>query len=94
MYTLTGLTSSLRVGKGKNQINCVPAIRDGNGNYQKSIPLFGTGTGNLKKIPAVWQREFKAFPLGNIREREFPLMPGVGSLIADPPPAPNCLIIA
>ena len=39
-----------------------PAIWDGNGNPQK-------------KIPAVWEREFKAFPLENIREREFLLMP-------------------
>ena len=65
------------------------AMRDGNGNYQKAFPLFGTGTGITKKLsrysgqerktqkylPAVWEREFKAFPLGNIRERELPLMP-------------------
>ena len=28
-----------------------------------------------KKIPAVREREFKVFPLGNIRDREFLLMP-------------------
>ena len=35
-----------------------------------------TGTGNTKKNP-VWEQEFKVFPLGNIREQEFPLMPGI-----------------
>ena len=53
------------------------------------FPLFGTGRGiskNLshyleqeretqKSVPAVWELKFKAFLLGNIREREFPLMP-------------------
>ena len=65
-------------------------MQDGNGNYQKAFPLFGMGTGITKKLshylgreretpkslPAVLEREFKAFPLGNIREQEFPLMPG------------------
>ena len=36
------------------------------------------GTANSKSFPTVWEREFKAFPLGNIQEREFPLMPDVG----------------
>ena len=53
-----------------------PVIRDGKGNYQKAFPLLGTGTGNPKSLPAVRERELKAFPLGNIREREFSLMPG------------------
>ena len=75
----------------KNQINCVPAIRDGNGNYLKACPLFGTGTGTTKKLsrylrweretqksfPALRERESKAFPWGNIQEREFPLMPRI-----------------
>ena len=86
-----GLTSLFRDGNGrKKNAFCsrysgreeelpksFPAIRDWNGNYQKYLPLFGTGTGNPKTLPAVWEREFKAFPLGNIREREFPLMPGL-----------------
>ena len=68
-----------------------PAILGGKGNYQKVIPLFGTGKGITKKlsrylgrkresqksIPAVWEREFKAFLLGNIRERKIPLMPAL-----------------
>ena len=51
--------------------------------------LFGTGTvftrklsrysgqawKTPKKIPAVWEREFKAFLLRNIWEQEIPLMP-------------------
>ena len=46
-----GLTSPFRGGNGKNQINCVPAIRVKNGNYQKKdFPLFWTGTGNRKKV--------------------------------------------
>ena len=84
-----GLTSPFRDGNGKKQIDCVPAIWDGNGNYQKAFPLFGKGTGITKKLsrylgqeretqkslPAVWEREFKAFSLGDILEQEFPLMP-------------------
>ena len=84
-----GLTSSFWDGLRENPNKCVPAIWDGNGNYQKAFPLFGTGTGitnklsrysgrereTQKNLPAVREREFKAFPLGNIREREFPLMP-------------------
>ena len=64
-------------------------MRDGIGNYQKAFPLFGTETGIIKMLsrysgwewetktilPAVREQEFKAFPLGNLREREFPLMP-------------------
>ena len=67
-------------------------MRDGNKNYQKAFLLFGTGTGITKKLSrylgrerenqkscsAVQEWEFNAFPLGNIREREFPLMPGGG----------------
>ena len=88
MDTLIGLTYPFW-DKGKNQINCVPAMRDGNGNYQKTFPIFRMGTGITKKLsrylgreretqkslPAVQEREFKAFPLGNIRDRKFPLMP-------------------
>ena len=70
-----GFSSPFCDGNGKNQKNFVLAMRDGNRNYQKAFPLFGTGTGNPKNFPAVREREFKAFPLGNIREREFPLMP-------------------
>ena len=74
---------------GKKLKNCVPDMPDGNENYQEAFPLFGKGTGFTKKLshysgreqetqkslPAVQDREFKAFLLGNIREREFPLMP-------------------
>ena len=77
-----GLNSSFWDGNRKNQINCVPAMRDGNGNNQKVFPLFGTGTGITKKLsryfgreretpkslPAVWELEFKSFPLGNIQD--------------------------
>ena len=59
----------------KKTMNGVPAIGAGNGKYKKSFPPFGTGIGNPKWFPAVWEREFKAYPLGNTREREFPLMP-------------------
>ena len=66
-------------------------MRDGNENYQKAFPLLGIGTVITKKLSryvgweretqknllAVWEREFKAFSLGNIREPEFPLMPGL-----------------
>ena len=65
-------------------------MQDGNENYQKGFPLSGMGTEITKKpshylgreretqksLPAVWEREFMAFPLGNIWEREFPLMLG------------------
>ena len=61
----------------------------GTGITKKDFPLFGMGTGITKKLscslgrqretqknlPAVQEREIKAFPLGNIREREIPLMP-------------------
>ena len=59
----------------------VPGMRDGNGNYQKAFPLYGMGTEIAKKLsrylrresetqkslPAVWEQEIKAFPLGNIQ---------------------------
>ena len=32
---------------------------------------------NKKTLPAVWEREFNAFLLENIREQEFPLMPDI-----------------
>ena len=34
---------------------------------------------NLKTLPAVRERELKTFPLGNIGEREFPLMPAAST---------------
>ena len=47
------MTSSFWDGYGNNQINCVPAIWDGNRNYQKAFLLFGTWTGNTGTgIPA------------------------------------------
>ena len=71
------MTSPFGDGNRKNQINCVPAIRDRNKNFQKAFPLFVTGTGNPKTLHAFREREFKTFPLGNIRVREFPLMPAI-----------------
>ena len=69
-------------------------MREGNGKYQKAFTQFGTDgiTKKLsrysgreretqKSLPAILEREFKAFPLGNIREREFPLMPVVKVVI-------------
>ena len=64
-------------------------MRVGNGNYQKVFPLFGKGTAITKKLSrssvqeqqtpkslmALWEWEFKTFPLGNIQEHEFLLMP-------------------
>ena len=84
-----GIDLSILDGNRKNQINCVPAMPDGNGNYQKEFRLFGTGMGinknpsrylerdreTQKSLPAVREWEFKAFPLINLQEREFPLMP-------------------
>ena len=66
-------------------------MRDRNWNDQKGFLLFGTGTGitkrlslylgrereTQKRLPTVREREFMAFPFGNIQERKFPLMPGV-----------------
>ena len=66
-------------------------MRDGNRNYQKASPLFGKKMGITKKLlrysgreretqkslPAFRESEFKAFPLGNIQEREFPLIPAL-----------------
>ena len=92
-----GLTPPFWDGNRKKQINCVPAMREGNGNTKKlsrysgreqillkSFPAIQDGNGNPKSLPAVLEREFKAFLLGNIREREFPLMPArdIGSNIA------------
>ena len=64
-------------------------MHDWNGNYQKEFRLFGTGMGinknpsrylgwdreTQKSLPAVREWKFKAFPLVNLQEREFPLMP-------------------
>ena len=55
--TLMGLTCQFRDGNGKKQINCVPAIWDGNGNYQKAFPIFGKGTGITKKLSCYFGRE-------------------------------------
>ena len=49
-------------------------------NYQKAFPLLSTGMGNTKNLPAVREREFKTFPLGNIRDWELPFMAGTYSL--------------
>ena len=39
---------SRHAGREREYLKSLPAIRDGNGNYQKGFPLFGTGTGNPK----------------------------------------------
>ena len=57
MDKLLGLTYPFWDRSGKKQINCVPAIWDGNGNYQKAFPLFGTGTGITKKLSRYSGRE-------------------------------------
>ena len=107
-----GLTSPFRDRNAKNQTNCVPAIWDGNGKYQKAFPLFGTGTGITKKLscssgreldtqitlPAVGERALKAFPLGNIQEWEFPLMPVLTYLLPTRYPfitylSPTCYLL-
>ena len=40
------------------------AIRDGNGNYQKAFPLFGTGTGNPKKSSCCLGTGIQGIPVG------------------------------
>ena len=47
-----------------------------NGNDQKAVLLFRTGTGNPKKLSRSLGTEIKGVPMENIREQEFPLMPG------------------
>ena len=61
----TGITKkkiSRYSGRERELPKSFPAIRDRNGKPKKTLP-------------AVWEWEFEAFMLGNIREREFPLMP-------------------
>ena len=55
----------------------VHAIWDGNRNTKKISCYSGRARETQTSLLAVWEWEFKAFPLGNIWEWEFPLMPGV-----------------
>ena len=71
----------------KKTINGVTSMQDGQGNYRKALLLLELGTGIIKKLsrhsgqeretqkslPAVWEQEFRAFPLENILEQELPL---------------------
>ena len=52
-----GLTSPFWDGNGKKTNKCVPAIWDGNGNYQKSFLRFGWGTGITKNLSRYLGRE-------------------------------------
>ena len=53
-----GLTSPFWNGnRKKRKKNCIPAIWDGNRNYQKAFPLFGTGTRITKKLSHYLGRE-------------------------------------
>ena len=51
-------------GRERELLKSFPAILDWNKKPKKSLPV-------------VQESEFKAFPLGNIQEREFPLMPAL-----------------
>ena len=73
------LTSPFLGGNGKNPNklcsrysgwepelpNIFSAIRDGNGNYQKAFPLFGTGTGNPKNSSCCSGTGIQGIPDGN-----------------------------
>ena len=67
-------------GNGKGMKKPIPIIREREGNEKKAFPKFGNGKGMKKSIPIIRERESEAFILGNGREREFPLTPGLRSL--------------
>ena len=66
-----------KFGNGKGMKKSIPKIREREGNVKRAFPKFGNGKGMKKSIPKVRERESEAFILGNDREREFPLTPGV-----------------
>ena len=45
--------------------------------WKNLFPRYGNGKGMKKSIPIIRERESEAFILGNGREREFPLTPGL-----------------
>ena len=67
-----GLTSPFWDGNGKNHINCVPPMRDRNGNYQKASPLFGTGTGNPKNYSRCSGTGIQGVSVGKYKGTEIP----------------------
>ena len=64
-------------GTGREWKKSIPKIREREGNEKNPFPKFGNGKGMKKSIPKVRERESEASILGNDREREFPLTPGV-----------------
>ena len=72
-----GLFHSRRSGTGRELKKPIPSIREREGNEKKPFPKFGNGKGMKKSIPTVRERESEASILGNDREREFPLTPGL-----------------
>ena len=64
-------------GMGREWKKPIPIIREREGNEKKAFPKFGNGKGMKKSIPIIWERESEAFILGNGRERESPLTPGL-----------------
>ena len=74
-------------GMGREWKKNIPIIREREGNEKKAFPKFGNGKGMKKSIPIIRERESEAFILGNGREREFPLTPGLKAL--NLPPAFN-----
>ena len=64
-------------GMGRELKKSIPTIREREGNEKNPFPQFGNGKGMKKSIPTIRERESEAFILGNGREREFPLTPGL-----------------
>ena len=64
-------------GMGREWKNPIPKIQEREGNEKNPFPEFGNGKGMKKSIPKVREREPEASILGNGREREFPLTPGL-----------------
>ena len=59
--------------------NCIPKFWERE--WKIAFPTFGNGNGNEKLIPKLWERESEACIPENGREREFPLTPGVVTMI-------------
>ena len=76
------------VGRQRKISKSLPGVWDGDRTVKKGFPVFRTGTGKSKSIPAFLGREREiqksfpfvsewenhAFSLGNILEQEIPLM--------------------
>ena len=74
-------------GTGREWKKPIPIFREREGIGKKEFPEFANGKGMKKSIPIIRERESEAFILGNGREREFPLTPGLKAL--NLPPAFN-----